>query len=146
MSLLTGAGRVGRLHYIGIYVVVVVVMITAALVSISTDELTGQTQANPLFIVVALAGVWVANTNVVRRLHDCGHSGWLALLGLVPIISFGLGLYLLFTSGDPGRNRYGPPPGHGDQLPPEARRQRLDQIVAAAADAHATRRAKQEVF
>lgn len=145
MVLLTGAGRVGRLHYVGLYVLIVVVMVTAAFVSISTDELTGQTQANPLFLVVALAGVWMANANVVRRLHDCGHSGWLALLGLVPIISFGLGLYLLFTSGDPGRNRYGPPPGHSEQLAPEARRQRLDQIVAAAADAHAARQATQEL-
>lgn len=142
MGLLTGAGRVGRLHYIGLYILVVVMLVVFALASIRTDELTGQTEASPLFIPIAIVGVWIANTNVIRRLHDCGHSGWLALLGLVPIVSLGLGLYLLFTAGDEGRNRYGLPPGYTDQLPPHVRRERLDQITADAADAYA---AKQEV-
>lgn len=136
MKFLTGAGRIGRLNYLGLYLLIVLVMIVGVLASISTDELTGQTQASPLFLIVAILGIWTANANVVRRLHDCGHSGWLALLGLVPIVSIGLGFYLLFTAGDSGTNRYGPPPGQAPQLAPQHQRQRMQQITAAAAEAY----------
>jgi len=45
----------------------------------------------------------------VRRLHDTGKSGWLVLLGLVPIANIVL-LVLLALDGTPGANQYGPDP------------------------------------
>lgn len=83
----------------------------------------------------------MANANVVRRLHDTGHSGWLALLGLVPIISIGLGFYLLLTAGDPITNRYGPVPGQPDQLPPHLHQERVQGIREEAARAYAGQQA-----
>lgn len=60
--------------------------------------------------------LWLALTNSVRRLHDFGASGWLALILFIPLVSFGLALYLLFKAGDPWRNAYGEPAGMGDFL------------------------------
>lgn len=50
---------------------------------------------------------------IVRRLHDTGKNGWLALLLLIPFINiFGFGL--LCMKGMPGANRFGAPPEHVD--------------------------------
>lgn len=46
----------------------------------------------------------------VGRLHDMGKSGWWLLLSLIPLINFGLGLYLLFGEPERGPNVYGPNP------------------------------------
>ena len=50
----------------------------------------------------------------VRRLHDTGKSGWLVLLGLVPIANLVL-LVFLALPGDPGANQYGPNPKQPEQ-------------------------------
>ncbi|MDT8447048.1 MAG: DUF805 domain-containing protein [bacterium] len=46
----------------------------------------------------------------IKRFHDLGNSGWLALLILVPVINFFVYLYLLFARGMYGENAYGPDP------------------------------------
>ncbi len=43
----------------------------------------------------------------VRRLHDIGKSGWLALIGFVPVLGSLLNLYLLLGTGESGNNQYG---------------------------------------
>jgi len=45
-----------------------------------------------------------------RRLHDIGKSGWLQLLGLIPIIGCILLIYWAAQPGEPGANKYGAPP------------------------------------
>lgn len=45
----------------------------------------------------------------VRRLHDLGFTGWLVLLGFVPLGGFVL-LVFMFLDGQPGDNKYGPDP------------------------------------
>ena len=70
-----------------------------------------------LFVLIATAFVvvgWLMIPVVViptlcvtvRRLHDVGKSGWLVLLGLIPIANLYL-LYLLTRRGEEGHNRYG---------------------------------------
>ncbi len=44
-----------------------------------------------------------------RRLHDSGRSGWLQLLGLIPIVGLIL-IYWFAIEGDQGNNQYGPRP------------------------------------
>lgn len=51
-----------------------------------------------------------------RRLHDIGKSGWLQLLGIIPIIGWILLIYWASQPGQPGANQYGHPPS-GDPLP-----------------------------
>jgi uncharacterized membrane protein YhaH (DUF805 family) len=45
----------------------------------------------------------------VRRFHDTDNTGWLILLGLIPIVNFLAGVYLLFVAGTSGDNKYGAP-------------------------------------
>ena len=49
----------------------------------------------------------------IRRLHDTGKTGWLLLLGLIPLINLVL-LYFFAIEGDPGPNEYGPDPKDPD--------------------------------
>jgi uncharacterized membrane protein YhaH (DUF805 family) len=58
------------------------------------------------YLAILLPSLAVA----VRRLHDTGKSGWLILLGLIPLVG-GI-ILLVFTVSDstPGDNQYGPNP------------------------------------
>ena len=59
----------------------------------------------------------------VTRLHDRNMPAWWLLLAFIPVVG-GLGLFVLlaFVPGNPGPNRYGPPPGQpaGWQAPGQA--------------------------
>jgi uncharacterized membrane protein YhaH (DUF805 family) len=46
---------------------------------------------------------------VVRRLHDTGKTGWLALLLLIPVFGTIVLIVLCIPKGDPESNEYGPP-------------------------------------
>ena len=46
----------------------------------------------------------------VRRLHDRNISGWLILIGVVPILGTLILLYQFAQDSKPGDNRYGPNP------------------------------------
>lgn len=46
----------------------------------------------------------------VRRLHDTGKSGWMILIGLIPLIGQIWLLILFVTDGEPGVNQYGANP------------------------------------
>ena len=52
-----------------------------------------------------------------RRLHDIGKSGWLQLLGLIPVVGWILLIYWAAQPGEPAANQYGPPP-ESPSLPP----------------------------
>lgn len=60
--------------------------------------------------------VWIAVTLVpliavlVRRLHDTNHSGWWALIGLIPLAGFIVLLVFTVTDSDAGDNQFGPSP------------------------------------
>ena len=57
-----------------------------------------------------IAGLWFSIAQGVKRLHDVDKSGWLLLLGLIPLVNIVLGLYMLFADGTVGPNRYGADP------------------------------------
>ena len=46
----------------------------------------------------------------VRRMHDTGHSGWMLLVNLIPIVGAIIFLVLLCSDSKPGENKYGPNP------------------------------------
>lgn len=46
----------------------------------------------------------------VRRLHDIGKSGWMILVGLIPIAGAIWLIVLAATDGNPGDNKYGSNP------------------------------------
>jgi uncharacterized membrane protein YhaH (DUF805 family) len=45
-----------------------------------------------------------------RRLHDIGRSGWWLLISLVPIVGVIVLIWWYIQPGEPGTNRFGPPP------------------------------------
>ena len=49
-------------------------------------------------------------SNSVKRLHDLGKSGWLALLFLIPVVNLIFGIYVAFFKGEEFDNKYGPNP------------------------------------
>jgi uncharacterized membrane protein YhaH (DUF805 family) len=112
-------GRARRKEYwmfflvtIGVYIAIAIV---SAIVSIVSDTLGGLVML--VYYVFAL-GVMVPSIAIgVRRLHDTGRTGWLMLLGLIPLANLVL-LYFMIVEGDPGPNEYGPDPKGGlDDIP-----------------------------
>ena len=73
-------------------------------------DLDSNAGAAALLGVVSL-GLILPNLAVaVRRLHDTGRSGWFLFLGLIPCIGGILLLVFYASAGDPGPNKFGPPP------------------------------------
>jgi uncharacterized membrane protein YhaH (DUF805 family) len=59
-----------------------------------------------LFVLASL----IPNLAVgVRRLHDTNRSGWLLLLGLIPLVGLVL-IYFFVQPGTKGPNKFGPDP------------------------------------
>ena len=57
-----------------------------------------------------LLGVLIPGIAVgARRLHDTDKSGWMLLLGLIPLVGLVL-LYFFVIDSQPGPNKYGPNP------------------------------------
>lgn len=61
-----------------------------------------------LLLIITLSVFGLSIT--VRRFHDLEKSGWFCLLGIVPLVNFITGLYLLFAPGTYGNNQYGEDP------------------------------------
>ena len=49
----------------------------------------------------------------VRRFHDLGKSGWMVLLGFIPLIGAIIVLVFMCMDGTRGENEYGPDPKGG---------------------------------
>ena len=69
-----------------------------------------------LLTILFMLAILVPNIAVaVRRMHDIGKSGWMVLIGLIPLFGWIYVLYLYVQPGEPGPNAYGPDPkGGGD--------------------------------
>jgi uncharacterized membrane protein YhaH (DUF805 family) len=88
--------------------------IMAIIAAIILDNLLGisidDSGMGPIYLIYILMSI-VPNLAVsVRRLHDIGKSGWMILVGIIPIAG-SIWLIVLFAlEGDSGRNRFGPDP------------------------------------
>lgn len=71
------------------------------------NDLTGYGMLSGIYTLVILIPAIAVG---VRRLHDVGKSGWMLLIGLIPLIGFIWLLVLFVTDSDPGTNKYGPNP------------------------------------
>jgi uncharacterized membrane protein YhaH (DUF805 family) len=63
-----------------------------------------------LGMIFSLATLVPSLSAGARRLHDTGKSGWLQLLWIIPVLGWAVMIYLLAQPGEPGTNKYGPPP------------------------------------
>lgn len=64
----------------------------------------------PLYPIWILATMIPSLALMVRRLHDQGLSGWMVLLGIIPVIGSILMFVYTLIDSDPETNRWGPSP------------------------------------
>lgn len=58
-------------------------------------------------LLICIPAIWIMLATCVKRLHDLGKSGWMALLSLIPIVNFIIGIYMAFFKGEECDNQYG---------------------------------------
>lgn len=116
------SGRFGRLSYIawGVIVGVLGNVVTAifgggaafvpqhdASGAPILPDISGPAMA--AIVVVSLISLVLYVIFSIRRCHDFNGSGWLVLIGLIPLANLVFFLYLWLKGGDDGANNYGPP-------------------------------------
>ena len=84
------------------------------IVAITLDNILGtaiEGVGYGLFYFLYILAVLIPSLAVaVRRLHDVGKSGWMILIGLIPVIGAIWLLVLCVTDSQPGENQYGANP------------------------------------
>lgn len=70
-------------------------------------------RSEDLYFYPAIA-IMINNVSV-RRLHDTGHSGWLYLLIIIPILGSLFLLYFFASDSAPEENRYGKSPKYAQE-------------------------------
>ena len=107
VSFFNPSGRLNRLRYwahgmlfaLGFYVVLAIGLFLA----LSVNPFIGYT-----IVAIGYIGLIVCSFIVmIQRLHDLDKSGWMCLLGLIPLVNIYLIVLLIFFKGTPGRNRFG---------------------------------------
>ncbi len=100
-KLFNADGRVGRKDWI---IWIVAIAIIFGIIGWLLGD-RGQWVQAILAIIAGIAGIFMG----IKRLHDLDKSGWLYLLGIIPIVNFFFGIYLIVWKGTEGVNRYGSP-------------------------------------
>jgi len=103
-------GRARRAEYWWFALMNVIVITAIGIVSFilfSVSETLGYF-GFAIYGVYALAVIVPGLAVAVRRLHDTNKSGWMLLVGFIPLVGPILLLVFYFTDGDPGPNQYGP--------------------------------------
>jgi uncharacterized membrane protein YhaH (DUF805 family) len=106
-------GRIGRLRFMAyswLVTIVVAVPLFFLIGILSGSHMPpgiadSAGDALSYYLAYAVTGVMAK-----RRFNDVNLSGWLALLILMPVVNVFVWLYLMFKSGTPGPNAYGPMP------------------------------------
>lgn len=80
------------------------------LVSIALSIVDGMLGTAFLASIYGLAVLLPGIAVTVRRLHDIGKTGWLALVALIPFIGWLVLLYFMIQDSEPGVNQWGPNP------------------------------------
>lgn len=117
-SAFNAGGRFGRRSYLawnmllGFCLMIGVILIMTLLPgarSLFTPDANMSMPSIVAMILIYGAVVYFSIIFLIRRLHDRNHSGWLALLVLVPVINVLFGLYILFAPGNRDSNQFGQP-------------------------------------
>lgn len=105
-------GRVGRVVYFlaGLLLAVVQAFFLYRFMQVPEGSAAGQLWAS-LFWLAVLVSVWSNVALGVKRLHDFDRPGIVAITLFIPVVSIVAFIALCLIPGDPGPNRYGPPPG-----------------------------------
>ncbi len=96
-------GRASRSAYWWYYLATLIVVIVLEIFSAVIGSTALSLLISLVVLVVSLSGLSVG----VRRMHDTDKSGWMLLLGLIPIIGPIIVIVFLCLPGTPGPNRFG---------------------------------------
>jgi uncharacterized membrane protein YhaH (DUF805 family) len=102
------SGRVSRLAYFlgGLLVAIVQAFPLYRFTLVPEGTAESETWAL-LFLIAFLASLWSNVALAVKRLHDFGKPGLMAIVLFIPVISIAAFLLLCLFPGDKGSNRYG---------------------------------------
>ncbi len=105
------SGRFGRLSFLAWVVLVSVAGNFATAIFGAVGSIPSEIGGAALVAILAigLGSLVLYVIFAIRRCHDFNGSGWLVLLGLIPLVNLVFFLYLVLKSGDAGANRYAPP-------------------------------------
>jgi uncharacterized membrane protein YhaH (DUF805 family) len=102
-------GRIGRARCLVYYVALAVAVLLCSVVlgALVRDSAAGLQAVRLLALAASVALSIVVGG---RRLHDLGHTRWLTLGLLIPVVNLPMILLLLAAPGNTGPNRFGPAP------------------------------------
>lgn len=73
-----------------------------------------------LYLLWLIPAVWIGLALYTKRWHDCGKSGWMSLIMLIPIVGAIYVIYYAgFVKGTAGTNLYGEDPLELDRVSPQ---------------------------
>lgn len=97
-------GRTSRREYWSFFLINMLIIIAISIID-------GLFETNGIIGGIYSLALLLPNLGLsVRRLHDLGKSGWLLLLGLIPLIGVILLLIWFVGEGQPNANEYGEVP------------------------------------
>jgi uncharacterized membrane protein YhaH (DUF805 family) len=107
-----GNGRARRKEYWSFVLFLFVFLLGAVLLDAALQTRPGSFNeyGSPIFILTAMAFTLPQIAVSIRRLHDIGLSGWLMLIGIVPIIGALFMFVCALIPSQDGDNQHGPNP------------------------------------
>lgn len=104
------SGRARRKEYWMFFLFNIIFAIFAMIIDNALGWTFGQIPYGPVYIIYALVVLIPGLAVAIRRLHDIGKSGWMILVGLIPLIGSIWLLILFVKDSDEGENEYGANP------------------------------------
>ena len=107
VKILSAAGRLGRVRYIGYSIGVTFLMYLAAAALGAGAGMVGSAELGIVVVGLGVVAMLVVSVMLtIQRCHDMNMSGWLSLLLIVPLAP----LIFWIVPGTQGANRFGNPP------------------------------------
>lgn len=103
------AGRAARKEYWMFFLFNVIAIAILSVID-NAAGLADESGSGVLSSIYSLAVFLPSLAVGARRLHDIGKSGWLLLLGLIPLLGAVILIVLFCLDSEPGANKYGPNP------------------------------------
>lgn len=102
MKLFSAQGRIGRLRYLAYGTAATLLMYLLMGVAGAVSDIA----AGVVSLLALIPFLWFTAITGIKRCHDCGYSGWMALTMVIPLVN----LIWLVLPGNKETNRFGPPP------------------------------------
>lgn len=100
----TFTGRARRAEYWMFTLVNIIIAVVLAVLATQLESLS------ILYMLYSLAVLIPGIAVSIRRMHDIGKSGWMILLGFIPIVGVIILIVMFCGDSQPGDNEYGPNP------------------------------------